>query len=254
MDKKFFLIGLGIKKENISEEILKKIEDSEIVLFEKYTSFFEDEDWLISKIKEVNKNFIIADREIIEQEIQNYLEKFNKISVLVIGDPLTATTHTTLINEAKKRGFDVEIINNVSIFNLVSRIGLSLYKFGKTISLPFLIRDKRIHLETPIKVIKENYSIDAHTLLLMDLDPLARDYLKMEEALKYLLNKGINKNLIICSRLGWKDEKIFLIRELNQEKIEKIKNISLKPPLCVIVYSENLNEGEKEFLKLLNFL
>jgi diphthine synthase len=254
MNKKFFLIGLGIKKENVNEEILNKIRESEIVFFEKYTSFFKDEEWLVNKIKELNKNIIIGDRETIEQKINNYLKKFNKISILVIGDPLTATTHTTLIIEAKKEGFEIEIINNVSIFNLITRTGLSIYKFGKTISLPFLIRDKRINLETPVKVIKENLSTNAHTLLLMDLDPINKDYLRMEEALEYLLNKRINKNLIICSRLGWKDEKIFLIKELNQEKIEKVKNLNLKPPLCIVVYDQNLNEGEKEFLELLQTL
>jgi diphthine synthase len=251
MRKKLFLIGLGIKKEHLTSEILKKVKESEVVLFEKYTSFFEDEEWLLKTLKELNSNLIIGDRELIEQNFSDYLKKFEKISVLVIGDPLTATTHTSLILEAKEKGFEVEVINNVSVFNLITRTGLSVYKFGKTISLPFLIRDKRINLETPVRVIKENLSINAHTLLLMDLNPLNEDYLRMEEALEYLLEKGIKENLIICSRLGWKDEKIYLLENLSLEKIEEVKKLNLRPPLCVIVYDKNLNEGEKAFLSIL---
>ncbi len=249
MIRKFFLIGIGIKKENISEYILKKIKESELIIIDRYTSFFEDYEWLVKKIKKYNKNLIEGNREIIEEKLmRKFTKKYNKISLLVIGDPLFATTHFILVKELKKKGFECEIINNVSILNLIGKIGLSLYKFGKITSLPFLIRDKRIKIKTPIQTIRENDSINAHSLILMDLDPQKKEYLKIEEALEYLLNNNISKNIIVCSKLGWKEEKIIHLKEINQTIIKKIKSLSLKPPFCIIKYS-NLSHIEKEFIK-----
>lgn len=251
MDKIFYLIGIGTNIKHISQDIIEKIRESEIVLLENYTSLFENWEELINLLKKNTKNLIIANRETIEQKIDNYFQKYKKISVLVIGDPLTATTHFSLIKLAKEKNFEVEIINNISIFNLITRIGLSIYKFGKTISIPFLIRDKRLKIETPIKTIKDNLSIKAHTLLLMDLDTEKQDFLRIEEALQYLLENKIDKNIIVCSCIGWKNERILLINELNQNKIEKIKKMKLNYPMCLIVFHEDLNKMEKEALNYL---
>jgi diphthine synthase len=252
----FYLIGLGINKNNLTNYIIEKIKSCDLVIIEKYTSFFEDYNWLINFLKENKINFIEAKRDIVEEELlkiikDNGEKKERNTALLVFGDVMIATTHSSLLVELKKEKIPFEIIHNVSILNLITRTGLSIYKFGKIISIPFLIRDKRIKIETPIKVIKENESINAHTLLLLDLDPVNNDYLKAEEALEYLLNNGINNNLVVCSRLGWKDEKIIYIKELSNEKIEEIKKLKLKVPICIVKHS-NLNIGEEEYIK--NFL
>lgn len=58
------------------------------------------------------------------------------ICILASGDPLTATTHITLIIEAKRRGVPVHVIHNSSIHSVApARAGLQMYRFGKTASL-----------------------------------------------------------------------------------------------------------------------
>jgi len=49
---------------------------------------------------------------------------------------LTATTHISLIEEAKRCGVKYKIIYNASILDAVAETGLQLYKFGKVTSMP----------------------------------------------------------------------------------------------------------------------
>jgi diphthine synthase len=238
-----YLAGLGIKKEHITCYIKELLKKTDYIILEKYTSFFED----LSFLEDYKEKLIESDRKFFEEELIEFIEK-NKnkdILILILGDVFIATTHSALVLELKKRNMQFKIVNNVSILNLIGNLGLSIYKFGKITSIPFLIRDKRIKLETPIKVVKENLSIKAHSLVLLDLDPLNNDFLKAEEALQYLLENEIKNNILVCSRLSWNDEKVIYIKELNENIIEKIKKMELKAPLCLIILSE-LNEVEKE--------
>jgi len=246
-----YLIGLGVKKEHITNYIEKLLENSDFIILEQYTSYFED----LSFLEKYKEKLIKADRKFFEEDLLNFIEenKDKNIAILIFGDVFVATTHQSLVNELKKRKITFKIINNVSIINLISNLGLSIYKFGKITSIPFLIRDKRIKIESPIKVIKDNQKIKAHSLILLDLDPIKKDYLKAEEALEYLLKNKIKEKIILCSRIAWNDEKIFYIEELNNETIEKVKNLDLKPPLCLIIISD-LNEIEKESVNFLKKL
>ncbi|HIQ51535.1 MAG TPA: diphthine synthase, partial [Nautiliaceae bacterium] len=210
-----YLIGLGVKKEHITNYIEKLLENSDFIILEQYTSYFED----LSFLEKYKEKLIKADRKFFEEDLLNFIEenKDKNIAILIFGDVFVATTHQSLVNELKKRKITFKIINNVSIINLISNLGLSIYKFGKITSIPFLIRDKRIKIESPIKVIKDNQKIKAHSLILLDLDPIKKDYLKAEEALEYLLKNKIKEKIILCSRIAWNDEKIFYIEELNNE-------------------------------------
>ena len=103
-----------------------------------------------------------------------------------------------------------------------------------------------------ISYIKQNKLIKAHTLVLLDLDPFENGFLTPREALGRLLEiEGkrkekvidVNEKVIVCQRLGWKDEKIFY--EKVKDFLETKWN---KPPWCVIIPSD-LNPIEKEFLE-----
>ena len=75
------------------------------------------------------KEIILASRDMVEKDSDEFLKDNN--ALLVIGDVFGATTHTDLYLRAKKKGLDVEIINNASILNVVGNVGLELYKYGK---------------------------------------------------------------------------------------------------------------------------
>ena len=77
--------------------------------------------------------------------------KTKKLALLVIGDPLSATTHFEIISECKKRDITYEIIHSVSVLTAVAETGLSLYKFGKTVSIPF----DNENLDSPYEILNQ---------------------------------------------------------------------------------------------------
>jgi len=102
--------------------------------------------------------------------MSQYLSKAekSKIALLVYGDSLSATTHIQLILECKKREIPYKIFHNASIMTTIAETGLSLYKFGKTTSMP----NWKEHTNKPtsfMNYIKDNQSISAHSLVLTDI-------------------------------------------------------------------------------------
>ena len=90
------------------------------------------------------------------------------VALLVYGSPLTATTHITLIQEALASGVKYRIINNASILDAVAETGFQLYKFGKITSMPYW--KKSYEPDSFMEVVKENQSIKAHSLILIDIN------------------------------------------------------------------------------------
>jgi len=230
-----YLIGLGLNEKGISQEGAEAIKKCKKAYIENYTVEFPYD------IKELErqfkgKKFIRADREIVEKELHKIIDEARKIDValLVYGSPLTATTHITLIQEAKKKKIKVRVLHNASVLDAVAETGLQLYKFGKTASMP------NFKADSYTEIIKKNLSIKAHTLILIDIGMKFEDSLKRLE--KDLENKGINlKKIIACSILGNEGSKIYY------GKIEELKNKKVKAPFCIIVPGE-LHFTEEEFL------
>lgn len=48
------------------------------------------------------------------------------VAFLVVGDPLSATTHADLILRAKQRGIDVQVVHNASILTAAASCGLQV--------------------------------------------------------------------------------------------------------------------------------
>ena len=90
--------------------------------------------------------------------------------MLVVGDPLQATTHIDLQLQANEQGIECEVIHGISITNLVTgAVGLSNYKFGRqtTLTYPY----SGWIATSPLEVIAVNRGMGLHTLALLDLDP-----------------------------------------------------------------------------------
>ena len=222
------LIGLGVStKGSLTLAGLEAVRRSEVVYLEGYTSF------LISKKeeieKEIGKEIIVLDREKVESDflIKDASEK--EVSLLVAGDPLMATTHYELYRVAKKVG--VKVYHNTSIFNLVTRTGLQAYKFGKTTSIAFFNSEYRP--KSSIEVFHENKEIGAHTLFLLDIDPMKNNALSIVDAVEYLIALDTllkKENFLACARLGSEDEIIAY------SSVDKLKEIDFgKPPYCLIL-------------------
>jgi diphthine synthase len=81
--------------------------------------------------------------------------------------------------------------------------------------MPFPREDYAV--ETPYNVIKENKSIGAHTLILLDLDPINNKFMSVNEAIELLrkIERKRNEEVFLpkdwcvgVARLGAKDQKI----------------------------------------------
>jgi diphthine synthase len=265
------LIGIGTKKEHINEEMLKTIKNSSKIYLEYYTSFYETSFEELEK--HLGKKIIISDRELVENRIEKEIiepAKNEDISLLVMGDPLIATTHTDLLLRAEKLNVKTKIYHNVSIANFITRTGLQFYKFGKITSIPFFT--PKFMPRTPFLILFDNQKMGAHTLFLLDLNPTDdiankghQKYLKASDALQFLLDipklmlkeeeieekdaQIIDKETpaIICSRLGFSDEEIVYDNIGGLIKLDKNKNF--KEPLCIIIPGD-LHEMEKKYLEL----
>lgn len=238
--KMLYLIGLGLDKKGISEEGFKILKKCDKIYLESYTVDFPYDLKDLEKV--IGKNIEKANRGDVEdfKIIEN--GKDRQIALLVYGAPLTATTHVSLIQEAKKRNIKTKIIQNASIFDAIAETGLQLYKFGKIASMPKWDNKKNFNPSSFIEIIKQNFSIKAHTLLLIDIGLEISDSLKQfEQALK---NHKIRiEKIIICSCLGTEHSKILYDNLNSLKKIDK-----LKKPYCIIIPGE-LHFSEKEFLE-----
>jgi len=228
-----YIIGLGLSEKGYSKEAYEAIKECKKIYLENYTVDFP---YNIKKLeKEFNEKIEMLEREKVEDLSLIKESKKEDVALLVYGAPLSATTHITLIQEAKKAKTKVKIIQGASVFDAIAESGLQLYKFGKTTSIP------KFEAESFGEIIKENLSINAHTLLLVDIG------LEPDKALEKLENSAKKygtklDKIIICSQLGNKNSKIYYssINELKSKKIER--------PFCIIVPGK-MHFVEEEFLK-----
>ncbi|MDD5699863.1 MAG: diphthine synthase [Candidatus Nanoarchaeia archaeon] len=234
-----YLIGLGLNEKGISLEGIEAIKKCKIVFLEDYTVEFSYSAEKLEKI--IGKKVISANREFIENfDVLKDAKKSN-IALLVYGSPLTATTHISLIQEAKKQKINYEIIYNASILDAVAETGLQLYKFGKITSMPAWQRDKNYQPDSFMDILKENRFINSHSLILID---IGLEFRKALFQLVFSAEKydfSIDK-MVVCSRLGTKDSRIFY------GTIPELKGRKIDAPFCFIIPGE-MHFFEKEILE-----
>jgi diphthine synthase len=111
-----------------------------------------------------------ADREFVEQKADKMIidaAKDQDVALLVVGDPLGATTHSDLMLRAAEKKVKVQVVHNASILNASGVCGLQLYSFGQTVTIPFFT--ERSRPESIYDKIKLNRSCRFHTLCLLDI-------------------------------------------------------------------------------------
>jgi len=229
-----YLIGLGLDVKGISKYGLETAKRCKRVYLENYTVEFPYSEGELKNT--IGKKIIPADREKVESlDIVDEARKMD-VALLVYGSPLTATTHISLLQEAKKCGVKYKVIYNASILDAVAETGLQVYKFGKIASMP------EFEADSFMEVIKKNQSINAHSLVLIDIglkfEKVLERLEKASEKHKIKLNK-----ILVCSRLGAKNSKIIY---KNIEKLKEYENI--RNPYCIIIPSK-LHFLEKEILE-----
>ena len=164
------LIGIGPGTvETMTTEAIETAKAADFRRYEAYTALWPEDELanLVATIGPIEK--------VMRPEVENPeeilgLAKDNLVALLVVGDPLQATTHVDLQMQAAEQGIDCKIVHGISITNLVTgAIGLSNYKFGRqtTITYPY----NGWIATSPLEVIAINRAQGLHTLALLDLDP-----------------------------------------------------------------------------------
>lgn len=231
-----YIIGLGLDVKGISQQGLAAVKRCKKIYLENYTIDFP---YSLEHLKDViGKKIIPADRRFVESlKIVDEARKLD-VALLIYGSPLTATTHISLIQEARECKVRFKIIYSASIIDAIAETGLQLYKFGKITSMP------EFEADSFIDTIKDNQKINAHSLILID---IGLEFNMALEKLKKACEKNklkLNK-IIVCSRLGIDKKRILY------NSIENLKGNEILAPYCFIIPSK-LHFIEKEVLENLS--
>lgn len=214
-----------------------------MVYLEVYTSFLKTPVEALEKI--VQKKITVLTRKDVE-ETQQFLKeaKTSDVALLVVGDPLVATTHAEIIIEARKQNIKTKVIHNSSVYSAVAETGLQIYKFGKTVTIPY--PQKGFQPTSFYETIQKNRSMGAHTLVLLDIQEDQNRYMNPKEAIRILQDLGYTGELVCISRLGSKDQNIIY------GTLEELQSLDAHywggPPHCLVVPS-SLHFKEEEFLE-----
>lgn len=245
-----YLIGIGLSDPtDITVKGLEAVKKCKSIYLEYYTSKLSCSKDELEKF--YGKKIELAPREAVESAEKILSDaKNHKTALLVIGDPLCATTHWGLLTRAKELKISTEVIHNASVINAIGATGLQVYKFGKTTSIPFF--KEKFQPQTPYNIIKENKSIGAHTLVLLDLDPINNKFMSVNEAIEILRDIERQRNekvfmpkdiVVGVARLGAKDQKIAA------GTVTQVSQVNFGAPVHALVVCSSLHFMEEEALE-----
>lgn len=247
------LVGLGLNDEkDLTLKGLEAVKNADKVYIELYTGFWHGNLENLEKI--VGKEISVLKRNSLEDDAVKIINESEQkdVAILVQGDPLVATTHSSLILEAKKLKIETRIIHNASIVSAIAETGLHVYKFGQTVTIPFLEKTNGALPQSVYETILANKQRGLHTLCLMDVIAEENRYMLPQEAVKILLDlenknkKGIvteETEILIAGQFGSDKPKI----ELKEAKNLIPLKFNAYPSILII--PGKLHFTEKEFLK-----
>ena len=170
MAAKLLLIGIGPGGiPSMTVDALNAAKSADHRRYEAYTALWSDEN--LNQLE----NEIGPIEKVMRPEVEDPVEilllaKKSVVALLIVGDPLQATTHTDLLLQAEEAGVDYQVIHGLSITGLVTgAVGLSNYKFGRQTTLTYPYGGWVA--TSPLEVIAMNRIQSMHTLVLLDLDP-----------------------------------------------------------------------------------
>ncbi|MDO8628029.1 MAG: diphthine synthase [Candidatus Diapherotrites archaeon] len=211
-----YLIGAGLKPEQISVEGLKAVAECERVFLENYTSSYA-EGGIPELEKILEKKVFPVGRKQVEEELKQILliSKQNNIALLIVGNVFSATTHFQIFLDAKSLGIKVKVIPGISVFSYLGKTGLQEYKFGRIVSIPRW--EENFKPTSFYDYIKTNYNLGMHTLCLLDIKKEENYFMPITHALAQIKEIAKQKNdnflseakLVALCSLGASDEIIF---------------------------------------------
>ena len=164
------LIGIGMGAiDGMTVEAVQRMKEADFRFLEAYTAKWLDED--IERLeKMVGPIESMMRPEVETPDKMLSLAQNSVVALLIIGDPLQATTHVDLQLQADAAGVPCHVVHGISITTLVTgAVGLSNYRFGRQTTLTYPYGEWIV--TSPLEVIALNRALNMHTLVLFDLDP-----------------------------------------------------------------------------------
>jgi diphthine synthase len=239
------LISIGLNSHlDISVRAVEVAKRSDKVYAETYTMKLETDPSQLSEL--IGKTVEPLAREALEENSDNIINEatLSDVAVLVGGDALTATTHISMLIDAIKSGIKTYVVHGSSILTAIAETGLSLYKFGRTVTVPL---PEKGPVNTVIRTIKENQEHGLHTLVLLDLDIPNSRYLTIPQALDRLMEAGFPRDTLTVgvARLG---SSTSIIRA---DTAQSIAELDFGEPPHALVVPGSLHFQEEKGLKIL---
>lgn len=222
-----YLIGLGLDSGDLSIKALEFLRKADSILYEGYTASITQE--YINEIALLaNKEPRKISRADLEDRVKDTVSmaKEGSIAILFPGDPLVATTHHIIIEEAKHQGISVSVVHAPSIFTAaIGESGLDIYKFGPTATIPRV--SEKYKPTSFINVIRKNLENKQHTLILFDVTEEKGISIGASEAIPTLLEAGkgtvnLDTRAVFMADIGRKEQ------QLTYASLKEIAELSKK--------------------------
>ncbi len=181
-------VGLGLYDEtDISVAGLEAAQSADQVFAEFYTSKLTGATIEVLEGR-IGRPITMLGRESVETQPETVLDVAadGKAVMLVVGDPMAATTHIDLRLQAEGRGIHTRIFHGASILTAAfTELGLSVYKSGRVCTLQW--PSGTYFPSSPYEQLAENLQSDLHTLVLMDIRSDEGRYMTAAEGCQLLL-------------------------------------------------------------------
>lgn len=248
MTSELIFVGLGLSGvDGMTVRSLEVLKTCDKIYAEFYTSFLINTE-IEDLEKKIGKMIYVLHRGQVEEDnrIINDARRM-RVGFVTAGDTMAATTHIDLRIRAKDAGIPVRIFHGISIFSACpSSIGLQPYKFGRSVTLPFI--EDGYQPKSPYDYIVENKQRNLHTMILLDIHADEGRYMSAKDAIEWLLesekkwNKGLiteDTLMVVASQVGSPDEKITAgyVKDLLQKDLGK--------PLFTLILPGNLHFMEQ---------
>lgn len=187
-----------------------------------------------------------------ERTVLGALEGETRVAFLVVGDPFAATTHLALRLAVERAGHRWRYFPNASILTAAAGfLGLILYRFGRTVSLP--LPEAGFAPTSPLERVEENRAAGLHSLLLLDLRPTEGRYLLAHDALRLLEERERARGgstfvpgleLAVVARVGTDSAQGWWGR------LGRLARVEFGPPMhAIVVPAPSLHFEEEEALR-----
>jgi len=219
VDVGLWLIGLGPGDlQQMTGSALVAAKNADFRFLEGYTALLPPTE--LEKMEDMIGPWNLRMRSDVEDPVELLgLAKTAKVALLVVGDPLQATTHVDLQIRCQEMGIPCHVEHGVSITTIVTgAVGLQSYRFGRQCTFAYPYGD---YLPTsPLEIIVQNRARDLHTLALLDLDPTGmgegtQEPMTPRIAIEVLQKMGQKLDqdvedwiLVLCSDMGTSDARI----------------------------------------------